>query len=104
MPAWSINLYNIPSPIQEASLFFIRTAAAAKSLQLCPTLSNRMDCSLPGFLVHGIFQARVLEWVAIAFSIIRTEHLPNIKMKEQNPNGPNQSGNQPTNQKTHQFS
>ena len=33
----------------------------------CPTLSDPMDCSLPGFSVHGIFQARVLEWVAIAF-------------------------------------
>ena len=43
-------------------------AAAAKSLQLCPTLSNPMDCSLPGSSVHGIFQARVLEWGAIAFS------------------------------------
>ena len=36
--------------------------------QSCPTLSNPMDCSLPGFSIHGIFQARVLEWVAIAFS------------------------------------
>ena len=36
--------------------------------QSCPTLSNPMDCSLPGSLVHGIFQARVLEWGAIAFS------------------------------------
>ena len=36
--------------------------------QLCQTLSNPMDCSLPGSSVHGIFQARVLEWVAIAFS------------------------------------
>ena len=35
---------------------------------LCPTLSNPMDCSLPGFSIHGIFQARVLEWGAIAFS------------------------------------
>ena len=35
---------------------------------LCPTLRNPMDCSLPGSSVHGIFQARVLEWVAIAFS------------------------------------
>ena len=32
------------------------------------TLSNPMDCSLPGSPIHGIFQARVLEWVAIAFS------------------------------------
>ena len=42
-------------------------AAAVKSLQSCPTLSDPMDCSLPGSSVHGIVQARVLEWVAIAF-------------------------------------
>ena len=42
--------------------------------QSCPTLSDPMDCSLPGSSVHGIFQARVLEWVAIAFSRMnRTE-------------------------------
>ena len=44
------------------------TAAAVKSLQSCPTLSNAMDCSLPGSSIHGIFQVRVLEWGAIAFS------------------------------------
>ena len=38
--------------------------------QLCLTVSDPMDCSLPGSSVHGIFQARVLEWGAIAFSII----------------------------------
>ena len=43
-------------------------AAAAKSLQSCPTLSDPMDCSPPGSSNHGIFQARVLEWGAIAFS------------------------------------
>ena len=42
----------------------------AKSLQSCPTLCDPMDCSLPGSSVHGIFQARVLEWGAIAFSDI----------------------------------
>ena len=36
--------------------------------QSCPTLCNPMGCSLPGFSIHGIFQARVLEWVAIPFS------------------------------------
>ena len=57
------------------------TAAAAKSLQSCPTLSDAtfqscatlsdsMDCSLPGSSVHGIFQAKALEWGAIAFSVI----------------------------------
>ena len=36
--------------------------------QLCPTLSDPMDCSLPGSSVHGIFQAIILEWIAISFS------------------------------------
>ena len=39
-------------------------------IQLCPTLCNPMDCSLPGSSLHGILQARILEWVAISFSII----------------------------------
>ena len=39
----------------------------SKVTQLCLTLWNHMDCSLPGSSVHGIFQARVLEWVAISF-------------------------------------
>ena len=41
--------------------------------QSCPTLSNPMDCSRPGSSIHGIFQARVLEWGAIAFSICISE-------------------------------
>ena len=36
--------------------------------QSCPTLCSPIDCSLPGFSVHGVFQARILEWVAISFS------------------------------------
>ena len=39
-----------------------------KVAQLCPTLCDPMDCSLPGSSVHGIFQARELEWVALSFS------------------------------------
>ena len=35
-------------------------------IQLCPTLCDPMDCSLPGSSVHGVFQARILEWVAIS--------------------------------------
>ena len=42
--------------------------------QSCPTLCDPMDCSLPGSSVYGIFQARVLEWGAIAFSKIQTKH------------------------------
>ena len=40
--------------------------------QSCPTLCDPMDCSLPGSSVHGIFQAKVLEWGAIVFSMIHT--------------------------------
>ena len=36
--------------------------------QLCPTLCDHIDCSLPGSSVHGVFQARILEWVTISFS------------------------------------
>ena len=49
-------------------LNFTFAAAAAKSLQSCPTLCNPIDGSPPGSLVPGILQARTLEWVAISFS------------------------------------
>ena len=48
--------------------FAAAAAAAAKSLQSCPTLCNPIDGSSPGSPVPGILQARTLEWVAIAFS------------------------------------
>ena len=48
--------------------YFSSAAAAAKSLQLCPTLCDPIDGSLPGSPVPGILQARILEWVAISFS------------------------------------
>ena len=47
-----------PSPMRESEV-----------AQSCPTLSDPMDCSLLGSSIHGIFQARVLEWSAIAFSM-----------------------------------
>ena len=47
----------------------MKVKSETEVVQSCPTLSNPMDCSLPGSSVHGIFQARVLEWGAIAFSI-----------------------------------
>ena len=42
----------------------------SEATQSCPTLHDPMDCSLPGSSAHGIFQARVLEWGAIAFSLL----------------------------------
>ena len=50
-----------PSPMHESE-------SESEVAQLCLTLSDPMGCSLPGSSVHGIFQARVLEWGAIAFS------------------------------------
>ena len=49
-------------------LQFMKVKSESEVVQSCPTLSNPMDCSLPGSSIHGVFQARVLEWVAIAFS------------------------------------
>ena len=46
----------------------MKVKSESEVAQSCPTLSNPMDCSLPGSSVHGIFQARVLEWFAISFS------------------------------------
>ena len=46
----------------------MKVKSESKVSQSCPTLSDPIDCSLPGSSVHGIFQARVLEWGAIAFS------------------------------------
>ena len=48
----------------------MKVKSESEVAQSCPTLRNHMDCSLPGSFIHGIFQARVLEWVAIAFSSI----------------------------------
>ena len=47
----------------------MKMKSESEATQSCPTLSDPMDCSAPGFSVHGIFQARVLEWGAIVFSI-----------------------------------
>ena len=46
----------------------------AKSFHSCPALCNSMDCSLPGSLVHGIFLAKILEWVAISSSLGSSQH------------------------------
>ena len=51
----------LPSPM-------MKVKSESEVAQSCPTLSDPMDCSPPGSSVHGIFQARVLEWGAIAFS------------------------------------
>ena len=55
----------------------MKVKSESEVAQSCPTLSDPMDCSLPSSSVHGIFQARVLEWGAIAFSGNRHWKRPN---------------------------
>ena len=57
----------------------IAAAAAAKSLQSCPTLCDPRDGSPPGSSVHGSFQARVLEWDAIAWLLGNKKQIKKIK-------------------------
>ena len=49
----------------------MKVKSESEFAQSCPTLSEPMDWSLPGSSVHGVFQARVLEWGAIAFSAVK---------------------------------
>ena len=63
--------YMIPQPYHTYCLYFCMISlleSESDIAQSCLTLCDPMDCSLPGFSVHGIFQARVLEWAAISFS------------------------------------
>ena len=57
----------VPGILQARTLEWVPQCVKVKSevAQSCPTLSDRMDCSLPGYSIHGISQARVLEWVPL---------------------------------------
>ena len=59
----------------------MKVKSESEVAQSCPTLSDPMDCSLPGSSVQGIFQARVLEWVASAFSV---SYLNSLKIEALN--------------------
>ena len=78
--------WNSPGKNTEVGCHFLLQRMKVKSesevVQSCPTLRDPMDCSLPGSSVHAIFQARVLEWVAIAFSDLmqRTDSLEKTLM------------------------
>ena len=52
----------------------MKVKSESEVAQSCPTVSDPMDCSLPGSSIHGIFQARVLEWGAIAFSVLSAKY------------------------------
>ena len=57
----------------------VKVKSEREIIQSCPTLSDPMDHSLPGSSIHGIFQARVLEWGAIAFSDLSNYLMSNQK-------------------------
>ena len=62
-------------------LQWMKVKSESEVAQLCQTVSHPMDCSLPGSSVHGIFQARVLEWGAIAFSSTGQQKGPNPSLQ-----------------------
>ena len=59
---WMIKLWNMNEGLSAYSVWMSEVS------QSCPTLCDPLNCSLPGYSVHGILQARILEWVAISFS------------------------------------
>ena len=69
-PTKLLRPWDFPGKSMEwvAIAFSIHISIVSSVPQLCPTLCNPMDCILPSSSVHGIFQARVLEWIAISFS------------------------------------
>ena len=58
----------------------MKAKSESEVAQSCPALSDPVNCSLPGSSVHGIFQARVLEWVAIAYSQSHMKFVPKVKL------------------------
>ena len=71
---------SFPSPMHESE-------KESEVTQSCPTLRDPMDCSPPGSSVHGIFQARVLEWGAIAFSGSFSSNLITMRHKSKAKDG-----------------
>ena len=66
----------------------VKVKSEREVAQSCPILSDPMDCSLPGSSVHGIFQAKVLEWGAITFSVMQLnkyQKIPEITQTDISP-------------------
>ena len=68
LTVWHMEFCSLLKQSKQEKNLKKNAAAAAKSLQSCPTLCDPIDSSPPGSFVHEIFQARILEWVAIPFS------------------------------------
>ena len=69
LPSFLKNSFADIEILVDRVFFFCYNECECKVSQSCPTLCNPVDCSLPGSSVNGILQARILEWVAISFSI-----------------------------------
>ena len=61
--------YEVSAEAEQCGFMCRSCVCAAESLQSCPILCNLMVCGPPGSFVHGILQARILEWVATSFSL-----------------------------------
>ena len=72
-PTRLLHPWDSPGKNTEVGCHFLlqcmKVESESEVAQVCPTLSDPMDCSLPGSSIHGVFQATVLEWGAIAFSV-----------------------------------
>ena len=75
LPSLGFSRQDSPGVGCHSLLQCMKVKSESEVAQLCPTLRHPMDCSLPGSSTHGSFQARVLEWVAIAFSVIETSEV-----------------------------
>ena len=62
------NALNLKKKKKNRTISNLESDAEALVVQLCPTLCDPMNCSLPGFSVHGLPQARILEWIVMSFS------------------------------------
>jgi len=68
VPAYKLSTYSNLYQKPEEEINTIKRRQFSLVAQSCPTLCDPMDCSMPGFPVHAILQARILEWVAISSS------------------------------------
>ena len=96
-PTRLLRPWDSPGKNTGVGCHFLRQCMKVKSesevAQSCPTLYDPMECSLSGSSVHGVFQARVLEWGAIAFSVLSLREVDSLT-NPASPVGGEQAGSQ----------
>ena len=78
--SWVLPYSSFWLHFNEAAWMCVGVCVCTLVAQLCPTLCDPMDCSPPGSSVHGILQARILEWVAISFSTSGVSQFSSIQL------------------------